>query len=144
MIGPIISAFAIGVLIIFSRQVNGRLSLSSTAIISSFWNHLVGFAFITVLGLMIGGLIPPNIGEIPFWVYFGGPIGVIFVAAGSWLIPRIGAVNSTLMVVSGQMVSGVVLDFLRGAQVNVWATSIGILLILCGMILTQRPTAKSQ
>jgi transporter family-2 protein len=142
MIGPIISAFAIGALIILSRQINGRLSLSSTAMISSFWNHAVGFAFMTVLGLAIGGLVPPNIAEIPWWVYLGGPIGVVFVATGSWLIPRIGAVNTTLMIIAGQMVSGVMLDVFRGAPVNVAFTALGILLILAGVALTQRPSKQ--
>lgn len=48
MIVPIVSAFVIGLLIILSRQVNGRLSLSTTPMISSFWNHLVGFVFTIV------------------------------------------------------------------------------------------------
>ncbi|SMQ70189.1 transporter family-2 protein [Devosia lucknowensis] len=138
MIVPILFAFSVGLLIILSRQVNGRLSLSSTAMISSFWNHFVGFVVITLLGLAIGGLIPPNIGEIPWWVFTGGAIGVVFVASGSWLITRIGAVNSTLLVMAGQMVTGVVFDFLRGASVNLLASTLGIVLIFAGMALTQR------
>jgi bacterial/archaeal transporter family-2 protein len=138
MIVPIIFAFTAGLLVILSRQVNGRLSLSTSPLISSFFNHLVGFAFLTVVGLVVGGLIPTNIGDIPWWVYFGGPLGVIFVAAGSWLITRIGAINSTLLVISGQMVCGVIFDFLRGAPVTLWASVAGIILILAGMALTQR------
>jgi bacterial/archaeal transporter family-2 protein len=138
MIFPILAAFGAGLLIILSRQVNGRLSMSSTPMISSFWNHIVGFVVLTVLGLIIGGLIPANIGEIPWWVFTGGGIGVIFVASGSWLITRIGAVNSTLLVIAGQMVFGVLFDLLRGAPVTLWASALGVVLILAGMALTQR------
>ena len=138
MIIPAIFAFTVGLLIILSRQVNGRLSLSSTALISSFWNHCVGFVALTLLGLVIGGLIPPNIGEIPWWVFSGGAIGVVFVAAGSWLITRIGAVNSTLLVISGQMVTGVVFDYIRGVPMNLLVCILGIVLIFGGMALTQR------
>lgn len=138
MIVPIIFAFTAGLLVILSRQVNGRLSLSTSPLISSFWNHIVGFVFLSLVGLVIGGLIPPNIGEIPWWVFFGGPIGVIFVAAGSWLITRIGAINSTLLVISGQMVSGVLFDWARGIPVTLWASVLGIVLIIAGMALTQR------
>ncbi|QQR39993.1 DMT family transporter [Devosia rhizoryzae] len=138
MIIPIIFAFTAGLLVILSRQVNGRLSLSTSPLISSFWNHIVGFVFLSLVGLVIGGLIPPNIGEIPWWVFFGGPIGVIFVAAGSWLITRIGAINSTLLVISGQMVSGVLFDWARGIPVTLWASALGIVLIIAGMALTQR------
>ena len=138
MIIPIVFAFSAGLLIILSRQVNGRLSLSSTPMISSFWNHIVGFVVLTVLGLIIGGLIPANIAEIPWWVFSGGAIGVVFVASGSWLITRIGAVNSTMLVISGQMVSGVIFDFLRGEPITLWACALGVTLIIAGMALTQR------
>jgi len=138
MIIPIVFAFTAGLLVILSRQVNGRLSMSSTPLISSFWNHIVGFVFLTIIGLVIGGLIPSNIAEIPWWVFTGGAIGVVFVASGSWLITRIGAVNSTLLVIAGQMVFGVIFDFLRGAPVTVWAAALGVVLILAGMALTQR------
>ena len=106
--------------------------------ISSFWNHIVGFVVLTVLGLVIGGLIPANIAEIPWWVFSGGAIGVVFVASGSWPITRIGAVNSTMLVISGQMVSGVVFDFLRGEPITLWACALGVTLIIAGMALTQR------
>lgn len=138
MILPLIAAFSAGVLVILSRQVNGRMSMSSTPMISSFWNHVVGFAVLTLIGLVVGGLIPANIGEMPWWVFSGGAIGVIFVASGSWLITRIGAVNSTLLVIAGQMVFGVIFDFLRGAPVTIWASALGIVMILAGMALTQR------
>lgn len=138
MILPIIFAFTAGLLVILSRQINGRLSMSSTPLISSFWNHFVGFAFLTVVGLVLGGLIPANFAEMPWWIYTGGAIGVIFVASGSWLITRIGAVNSTLLVIAGQMVFGVIFDLLRGAPVTIWAAALGVALILAGMALTQR------
>jgi transporter family-2 protein len=112
--------------------------MSTTPLISSFWNHFVGFAFLSVVGLIVGGLIPANIAEMPWWIFTGGAIGVVFVASGSWLITRIGAVNSTLLVIAGQMVFGVIFDLLRGAPVTVWAAGLGVLLILAGMRLTQR------
>ncbi len=138
MILPLIAAFSACVLVILSRQVNGRMSMSSTPMISSFWNHIVGFVVLTLIGLFVGGLIPANIGEMPWWVFSGGAIGVVFVASGSWLITRIGAVNSTLLVIAGQMVFGVIFDFLRGAPVTIWASALGIVMILAGMALTQR------
>ena len=137
MIIPVLLAFAAGLLVILSRQVNGRLSLSTTPLISSFWNHVVGFVFLSALGLVLGGLVPPNIAEIPLWVFSSGALGVVFVTSGSWLLPRIGAVNSTLLVIAGQMVFGVLFDIMRGAPVTLWAAALGVVLILLGMVLTQ-------
>jgi transporter family-2 protein len=63
---------------------------------------------------------------------------VVFVAAGSWLVARIGAVNTALLVIGGQMVSGVALDLFSAAPPALWASALGVALILAGMALTQR------
>ncbi len=131
-------ALIAGVLVGLSRQLNGRLAMSTSPLIASFWNHIVGFVFLTLLGLVLGNLILPGAADAPWWVYLGGPLGVIFVTAGSWLIPRIGAVNSALLVIGGQMVSGVIFDFVRGAPMTFWASALGVTLILAGVALTQR------
>lgn len=133
-------AFAVlgGVLVGVSRQVNGRLSLSTSPLVSSFWNHLVGFLLLTVIGLGLGGLIPASAAAAPWYAYVGGPIGVVFVAAGSWLIPRIGATNSALLIIGGQMISGVVLDLMSEAPKPLLASVIGVGMIIAGMALTQR------
>ena len=127
-----------GVLVSLSRQINGRLALSTSAMESSFWNHLVGFAFITLVALLAGGLFAGSPQEAPWWAYFGGPVGVVFIAAGSWLIPRIGAAQTALMIIAGQMVSGVVLDVAMGAPGNLWARVLGVGLILAGMVVAQK------
>ncbi len=138
MITPILYAVLAGLLVGLSRQLNGRLALSGSPLIASFWNHLVGFVALTALGLAIGGLLPAGAADAPWHAYIGGPIGVVFVASGSWLIPRIGAVNTALLVIGGQMVSGVVLDLARGTPSTLWASALGVVLILGGMALTQR------
>ena len=127
-----------GLLVGLSRQLNGRLALSTTPLIASFRNHLVGFALLTALGLVIGGLFTPGALDTPWWAWLGGPVGVVFVASGSWLIARIGAVNTALLVIGGQMAFGVIIDLLRGAPVTLWASGLGIVLILAGTALTQR------
>lgn len=127
-----------GIFVALSRQINGRLSLSNSPLIASFWNHIVGFVVLTILGLVLGGLLPQGAEDAPWYAFIGGPIGVVFIASGSWLIPRIGAVNTALLVISGQMVSGVILDLFSNQPPKLWASALGILLILAGMALTQR------
>ena len=131
-------AIAAGLLVGLSRQLNGRLSLSTSPLIASFFNHLIGFVFLTALGLALGNFLVPGAASTPWWAFFGGPIGVIFVASGSWLIARIGAVNTALLVIGGQMVSGVALDLARGIPMTLWASTLGVALILAGAALTQR------
>lgn len=134
----VVYALAAGILVGLSRQLNGRLALSTSPLVASFWNHAVGFVFLTALGLVLGNLLLPGASSTPWWAYLGGPVGVIFVASGSWLIARIGAVNTALLVIGGQMVSGVLLDLLRGAPLTIWASALGVVLILGGMALTQK------
>ncbi|KKC31299.1 DMT family transporter [Devosia psychrophila] len=131
-------ALTAGILVGLSRQLNGRLALSTSPLIASFFNHAIGFVFLTILGLILGNLLLPGASSTPWWAYLGGPVGVIFVASGSWLIARIGAVNTALLVIGGQMVSGVALDLARGAPLTLWASALGVVLILAGMALTQK------
>ena len=133
MIGYAALALLAGALVSLSRQINGRLALSTSAMESSFWNHIVGLAFITLAALAIGGLFAGDPAEAPWWAYLGGPIGVIFIAAGSWLIPRIGAAQTALLIIAGQMVSGVLLDVILGAPGSPTARIVGVALILAGM-----------
>ncbi|WP_375255934.1 DMT family transporter [Yoonia sp.] len=130
-------AFLAGALVGLSRQINGRLALSTSAMESSFWNHTVGLVFITVVALLLGGLFAGEPQNAPWWAYFGGPLGVIFIAAGSWLIARIGAAQTALLIIAGQMVFGVLLDMALGAPGNLWARVVGVALILSGMWIAQ-------
>lgn len=126
-------AILAGVLVSLSRQINGRLALSTSAMESSFWNHIVGLAFITVVALLVGGLFAGEPQNAPWWAYLGGTVGVVFIAAGSWLIARIGAAQTALLIIAGQMVFGVLLDVAMGAPGNIWARVVGVGLILAGM-----------
>ncbi|WP_421951456.1 DMT family transporter [Pelagibacterium sp.] len=138
MTTAILFALLAGILVSLSRQLNGRLALSTTALVASYWNHVVGFAVLTVLGLILGGLWPEGALSAPWYAYLGGTIGVIFVASGSWLIARIGAINTAMLVIGGQMISGVLLDLARGNTENLAASAIGVAMIIAGMALTQK------
>lgn len=136
MIVYVAVAFLGGVLVIVSRQINGRLSISTSAMHSSFWNHCVGFAVLSVFAILFGGLFNEGPQDAPVWAYLGGPVGVAFIALSSWLVVQIGAVRTAMLIIAGQMVSGVVLDVVMGAPGAIWARVLGIALILAGMWLS--------
>lgn len=136
MIPYIALALLGGILIGLSRQLNGRLALSTSAMMASFWNHFVGFVVLTGLGLGGAFLLWPDLAAVPVWAWIGGPVGVVFIASGSWLIVRIGATATALMVIAGQMVGGVVLDLLAGTQRDPLLDGLGLLLIFAGVALT--------
>lgn len=134
----ILIAGAAGLLVGLSRQLNGRLSLSTSPLIASFWNHFVGFIALTLLGLTLGGLWPAGAVDAPWYAYLGGPIGVVFVALSSWLVARIGAVNTALLIIGGQMVCGLAIDLLQSGRLSPWLSSLGVVLIMAGMVVAQR------
>ncbi len=138
MIWFVLIAFLGGASVSLSRQINGRLSLSTSAMHASFWNHIVGFGLLSLMALAFGGLFAPGTAEAPYWAYLGGTIGVVFIALSSWLVAKIGAAQTALLIIAGQMISGVVLDIVMGAPGNPLARIIGVALILAGMWLSQR------
>ena len=137
MLGPIFAALFGGVLVGVSRSLNGRLALATTALKASFWNHLVGFVFLSTLALVWRGLMPDHWPEAPVTAWAGGTIGVLFVAAGSWLVARIGAAPTAMLVIAGQMISGVALDLALGTPGGILPRLLGVGLILAGMGLAQ-------
>lgn len=134
----VIFALLAGTLVSVSRQINGRLALSTSALAASFWNHVVGFVFLVAAGLAFGGLWPAGTAEAPWFAWIGGPVGVVFVAAGSVLVARIGAVNTALLIIGGQMVTGVLIDLWRDTPGDPWLRGAGVVLILAGMAILPR------
>ena len=138
MIWFVALAFAGGLLVSLSRQINGRLAVSTSAMESSFWNHAVGFGALTLAAFAIGPLIPETPGAIPWWAWFGGVVGVIFIAASSWLVARIGAALTASMIIAGQMVAGLGLDILAEAPGVMWMRVAGVALIFAGVLTYRR------
>ena len=134
----IAAALLAGVAVSLSRAVNGRLSLATSPLVSSFWNHIVGAIALTAVAVVGPGMIPASAATAPWYAWIGGPIGVVFIALGSLLVARIGAALTALLVISGNMVSGVLLDLLRGTPGDLPLKSAGVALILAGMWLAQR------
>jgi transporter family-2 protein len=142
MIGAIGMAVLAGVLIGLSRQVNGRLSLARGALGASFWNHLVGALALLVAGLGLAltgaGPNPAGLAEAPAFAWLGGTLGVVFVASGSWLVARIGATATALLVIAGQMVSGALIDTLRHGAEGAPLRALGVAIILAGVALASK------
>ena len=135
-------AFLGGASVSLSRQINGPLSPSTSALHSSWWNHVVGLVLLTLIALVAGGLWPDAPGDIPPWAWLGGTVGVVFIALSSWLVTRIGAAQTAVLIIAGQMVSGVVLDLVLGAPGNPLARIGGVILILAGIWIGRRPRQR--
>lgn len=135
MIMMILLALTNGVCIGLSRILNGLLSQDTNAFNASLWNHVVGF---TLLSLLLTFIPTPPLASLltaPVYTWFGGVLGTFFVAINSYVLSRIGATMTALLVITGQLVTGVVFDAITTHTEPFQL--LGILLIIIGVLLTK-------
>ncbi|WNG32886.1 DMT family transporter [Archangium minus] len=137
MIAYILLAFFNGTVIGTSRALNGRLGAEVGSFKASLWNHLIGFLFLTPALLLIGGWKFDLIHEAPLSAYIGGFFGALFVAVNSYVFPRLGAMNASLLVISGQMISAVLLDYRNQGVAPTATRCLGVVIVLLGVYLTR-------
>ncbi|MFZ2227195.1 MAG: DMT family transporter [Candidatus Nanopelagicaceae bacterium] len=110
----IVLCLAVGVVIAFQYAINSRINvITKNPMITTWLNFSVGISFLAValiFDLMRGG----SIGPLPhnFWVYIGGPCGLLFVAVAASAVRTMGVLNFILISVTGQLVGALLLDWL--------------------------------
>lgn len=143
MIAFVALAFVNGMVIGTSRAMNGGLSTRVGPLKASLCNHIVGFVALTTILLAVGGwkfhLAPPLSSS----AYLGGFFGALFVAVNSYVFPRLGATNAALMVISGQMISAVLIEALAQHESPTLLRCLGVAMVLLGVYLTRAATAAS-
>lgn len=116
--GLILTAVAIGLiagcLLGTQPSVNGQLGQHvGHPLQASLISFASGTAIILVLTIL-GGIFPPAFStpprELPWWVWFGGLIGVTMVTTSLILVPRVGSLPWFAAVMTGQTVAALVLD----------------------------------
>lgn len=138
----ILLALVNGAFIGTSRALNGRLAMSIGAFGASFWNHLVGFIGLSLV-LFINGvpLVLPT--GVPAYAYLGGALGALYVAVNSHVLPRLGTLTAMVLVISGQMMAGLAIDWLKSgpdapSPAAMAGQASGMALIVAGIVLGQR------
>ncbi|MFQ2693800.1 DMT family transporter [Aeromonas caviae] len=116
-----------GVAVSLSRTLNGRLASARGAMTASLANHLLGFGLLGAL-LILKGEPWERLAGLDPWLLLGGVLGALFVAISSWAIGRVGALACALLIVTGQLAGGALLDALAGRLAA--SDLLGILLVL--------------
>lgn len=142
MIGLVLLALLNGGLIAASRAINGRLGMSIGALHSSFWNHVGGFLFLTVL--LVAAALPglDTAFDAPLFAYSGGALGALFVAMNSHVLPRLGAVTTLVLIIGGQMIAGLAIDYLDRAMPATPMQVVAIALIVLGASLARASASR--
>lgn len=125
-----------GCCISFCRVLNGRLSQDTSAFYASFWNHVVGFIFLSFV-VYFSSIVPvKTILDAPVIAWLGGVMGALFVALNSYVLSKVGATLTVILVITGQLLTGVVWDAIsNGVELT---PLLGILCILMGILVTKR------
>lgn len=104
----------------------------------------LGISFIAAaLVTIVLGTTPtwPSVAALPWWVVFGGLIGVLVVAGGVAIVPVTGAALFFVCMVSGQLIGSILLDHFGafGLAVKELTTTrlLGVGLAITGVVLVR-------
>ncbi len=139
------AALLVGALIPIQAATNAALSKSLESVFyASLILFLVGLVFVAVF-LTIRGEAPPPAAAFqmaPGYGYLGGFIVATYVISITYLAPRIGVGNAICFIVTGQILSAVIIDHfgLFGAVIHDlnWRRISGVVLMIAGLFLAHR------
>jgi transporter family-2 protein len=139
-VGLLAMAFAAGLGLAAASGATGRVqSVSRSVVTSGTISHLVGLIVIVTLLLVTG---PGDFSRFALptepWLFLGGVIGPIGVAAGAILVHRLGVLLLGLGMVAGQLIGALVLELIvpTGSGGVQLASVVGIALTLVGVAVT--------
>ena len=114
------AALVAGLAIAVQQAINGRVGAAARNAWTAAW---VNFTLGT---LMLGAALglawaftefdPGELPRGPWWLYVGGTIGVLFIAAAAWVVQRLGVLLFALLTITGQLTGALVLDWLAPAD----------------------------
>jgi bacterial/archaeal transporter family-2 protein len=144
MVAAVLLALLNGAMIGTSRILNGRLSTRLGPARTSLWNHAVGFALLTILVAFSLDQFGSADWRAPASAYLGGLLGVLFVAANSHVLTRLGATRTTTLVIGAQMLASVLIEGLgTPAPAKLLGGVGGTALIVLGIRFARRRAAPA-
>lgn len=131
----------IGAMLAIQTGVNSRLRQQlGSPFLSSMISFLVGSLFLSLLVSLQSQPLADfsqHWQQQPFWLWIGGGLGVIALTTNILLFPYLGAVQTTILPILGQIIMGILIDqfgLFDTSQIpfGIWR-ALGISLVLVGM-----------
>lgn len=141
---PLLAAVCAGFIIPVQSAANSRLRLSvgGKPVVSALISFTVALAASVAVTAALRGNPVPDVAAAAgtgWWVWLGGVMGVCFIVGNILLFPRIGAVQTMVLPILGQLVMGMLVDRfgLFGAPVHSVGPGrvLGALVVLAGIAL---------
>lgn len=125
-----------GVSLGINRSLMGIVGKRLGSIESSVINHLSGAIFLILLVLAAPFAFDISIlKSVPSFAYLGGIVGAFFVIIISFVIPRIGVLKTSILLISGQVLFSTIIDLVNGNLRSIPNAAIGVVLILSGVLI---------
>ena len=140
---PVLAIILGGAAIALQAPINGRLAMvTGGPIIAAAISFGVGFALLTVIALARGDpAFPSGVAQLPWWIWTGGALGTIYVAAAAWSVPQIGVVTMVAALIFGQMFAALILDATGAFGLPVREISmtriLAVLFVVAGIVLSR-------
>ena len=116
----IVLPFAGGVIVAFQVGINGHVNLASgSGIVTASLNYLVGTIALTVaaaISVLAQGW--PTVWPEQWWLYTGGPFGLVFIALASYFVRIVGVLVLGMSSIAGQLIASLALDALAPVTRN--------------------------
>ncbi|WP_067508409.1 DMT family transporter [Actinoplanes sp. TFC3] len=128
-----------GLGIAWQQAVNGHVrQASGSALVAGLVNFCTGTAVLLVafaVSVLIRGL-PGHLPHGPWWLYCGGLIGILFVAAGAAVVRYTGVLLLGLGMIAGQITGALLLDVVAPGDAGRpgWNTIVGAVLTLVAVV----------
>lgn len=133
-------ALLAGALVGVQRALNGQINeYSGNSYTTSLLNFITGTSFLVIFLLLLvflGRVELQPLPSGPWWIYTGGVIGVIYIAATAFIVQHLGVLTFTLISVGGQLFGSLLIDIYapsEGVSVS-WFLVSGIALTYVGVV----------
>ena len=125
-----------GIFTTIESSINSQLGKYLTPSIATLHSLIVGMTFMLFLNIFLGNI--PRYAKVtsenPIWL-IGGFFGAFIIYLSSKAIPNLGISNTLILILAGQMVSGLLIDALiNNAEISIKKMA-GMLLFLTGAVI---------
>lgn len=136
---------AAGCAVAWQQAMNGRVQARAGALTAASVNFAVGTAALVLVYAVVAAVRgAPERWPTEWWLYIGGPLGIVFVLAAVAVVRVIGVLLLGLGLIAGQVLGSLVLDALaptRGQEPAVDAV-VGAALTLVAVVVAALPSGR--
>jgi transporter family-2 protein len=132
--------------IAWQQAINGHVRMASSPMVASFLNFLTGTVAL-VVALVVDLLLRGPTDRLPgdWWLYTGGPMGIVFIAVGAAVVRHTGVLLLGLGMIAGQVTGAVALDVLLPAAAGTPSvtTLAGAALTVVAVLIAASPARRA-